>query len=76
MTHTYALLEVDASTYRDVHVRLLAADYGHAIRDGEIDMHGIALVREEPLERKGNCERCGALIYLDHPHICNTERTA
>lgn len=25
-------------------------------------------------ELRGNCPRCSALIYLDHAHICNTER--
>ena len=77
VTHTYALLEVDFSTYDDVRERLLAVDYGHAISvEGEIDMHGIALVREASAARVGNCPTCGALIYLDHAHICNTERSA
>lgn len=76
VTHTYATLEVGASTHADVRDRLLAVDYGHAINvEGEIDMHGIALVAESPPWRKGNCPRCGALIYLDHAHICNTERS-
>jgi hypothetical protein len=26
-------------------------------------------------EPQGNCERCGALHYLGHAHICNTERS-
>lgn len=47
MTHTYATLEVSAAAYDEVKSRLLAVDYGHTINDeGEIDMHGIALVRE------------------------------
>jgi hypothetical protein len=28
--------------------------------------------RNEP---KGNCPLCGALHYLGHAHICNTERS-
>lgn len=51
MTHTYALLTVSGSTYREVRRLLLDAGYSHAIHvDGDprepevIDMHGIALV--------------------------------
>ena len=45
MTHTYALLEVSNATYQEVKRKLMDAGYAHAINsDGEIDMHGIALV--------------------------------
>lgn len=44
MTHTYALLEVLPSTWRDVRKRLEQADYDHAFHDNAIDMHGIALI--------------------------------
>lgn len=46
-THTYALLEVSDRCYDEVEARLKNVEYGHAISDeGEIDMHGIALVKE------------------------------
>ena len=45
MTHTYALLEVSNATYQEVKRKLMDAGYAHAINsDGEIDMHGIALI--------------------------------
>ncbi len=48
VTHTYATLEVSAAAYEEIKSKLLAAEYQHAINDeGEIDMHGIALVREK-----------------------------
>ena len=52
VTHTYAILEVDAATFADVMGRLLQAGYEHAIHDQDgravIDMHGIALRIEAP----------------------------
>jgi len=47
MTHTYALLEVSASVYDEVEHLLRAAGSDEAIQDGEIDMHGLALVKAE-----------------------------
>jgi hypothetical protein len=48
-THTYALLEVSAAAYDEVASKLRACGYGSSINDeGEIDMHGIALVRSQP----------------------------
>jgi len=48
MTHTYVLMEVSKETYKEIYDKLMAADYVHAINDkGEMDMHGIALVKEE-----------------------------
>ena len=45
MTHTYALLEVSNAAYQEVKRKLIDAGYGSAVNsDGEIDMHGIALV--------------------------------
>jgi len=47
MSHTYALLEVSSSAYDEIKRKLLDAGYGHAINaEGEIDMHGIALVKD------------------------------
>lgn len=76
MSHTYAVLDVSQEAYEEIARKLRAAEYGHVFVDDVIDMHGIALNREpEQFERKGHCPRCGALIYLGHPHICNTMRS-
>ncbi len=45
-THTYAVLEVERSTFADVRQRLRAAGYEHAFDRDVIDMHGIALRAE------------------------------
>lgn len=48
MSHTYALLDVSPSSYEEIKAKLLEAGYSHAINDrGEIDMHGLALVKGE-----------------------------
>lgn len=59
MTHTYALLEVSESTYKEISEKLKAAGYSHAFhteegKNGEpaIDMHGIALTIKE--KKHGN----------------------
>ncbi len=55
-THTYALLAVSNSAYCEIRRLLVEAGYAGVINAvGEIDMHGIALVRD----RKGhdNLER-------------------
>jgi hypothetical protein len=43
MTHTYATLDVPRAVFAFVKRALLAAGYEHAVSDGLIDMHGIAL---------------------------------
>jgi hypothetical protein len=49
VTHTYALLPVSKATYDEIAATLRAAEYDHVFGDdGEIDMHGIALVIEKP----------------------------
>jgi hypothetical protein len=46
-THTYALLGVSQRTYSEVAALLHNAGYDHCFGpDGEIDMHGIALVAD------------------------------
>lgn len=48
MSHTYALLEVSPLVYAAIEDKLLAAGYQDAIdSDGVIDLHGLALKREE-----------------------------
>lgn len=44
-THTYALVEVSASTYQEIKKILEEAGYHHAIDEkfNVIDMHGLAL---------------------------------
>jgi hypothetical protein len=45
-THTYVLLEVSGAAYDEIETKLRDACYEHVFNDkGEIDMHGIALVR-------------------------------
>jgi len=47
VTRTSVTLEVSAAVYDEVRSELEAAGYGHCFTEaGEIDMHGIALVRE------------------------------
>jgi len=60
-THSYVTLEVSAIAYEEIKKKLLAADYGHTINaSGEIDMHGIALVRGyEKYEHDHECGTCG-----------------
>ncbi len=48
MTHTYAILEVSESAWSEVSSKLKDAGHAHALLDGLIDMHGIAL-KAEPL---------------------------
>lgn len=58
MTHTFATLEVSAAAYDEIMLKLRDAGYEHAIlswaadhgRKDVIDMHGIGLVRADPLE--------------------------
>jgi len=46
-THTYVTMEVPKELHDLVRANMEAAGYQHAINDeGEIDMHGIALVAE------------------------------
>ena len=47
MTHTYALLEVSEEAWEEIRKRLIEAGRRDVDKDGEIDMHGIALVKEE-----------------------------
>lgn len=47
MTHTYVVLEVSRSAYDEIRNLLQGAGYWHCFPrggDGEIDMHGIALL--------------------------------
>lgn len=46
-THTYVTLELSASAYDEIFKKMQAAEYDDAINaEGEIDMQGIAVVRE------------------------------
>ena len=47
-THTYVTLEISAAAYDEIAAKLLKAGYSHCFNDdGEIDMHGLALVKSE-----------------------------
>lgn len=48
MTYTYARLPVSKPTYDEIAGKLRDAGYHHCFEDGDIDMHGIGLVVEEP----------------------------
>lgn len=50
MTHTYVTLEVSPTAYDEIAAKLRAAGYGHVRENGEIDLHGLGLVRgaEQP----------------------------
>lgn len=44
-THTYVTLEVSQAAYNEIATKLREAGYDHVFGDdGEIDMHGLALV--------------------------------
>lgn len=47
-THTFALVDVPPEFYALVRQKLLDAGYDHAVDDkeGTLDMHGLALVKE------------------------------
>lgn len=48
MSHTFATLDVSPSAYKEIADKLRNAGYSHALgAGGEIDMHGIALTKEE-----------------------------
>jgi hypothetical protein len=45
MTYTYAVLEVSDATYEEIAKKLKAAGYDDVLgEDGELDMHGIAIL--------------------------------
>ena len=47
MSYTYAILDVSAPTFEEIAAKLKKAGYDHCF-DGEvIDMHGIAIKKEE-----------------------------
>lgn len=57
MTRTYTLLEVSSSTYAEIKAALQDAGYAHAInKEGEIDMHGIAITLGAAIAR--HCTIC------------------
>jgi hypothetical protein len=44
-THTYVTMQLSAAAYAEIKEKMVAAGYDHVFgRDGEIDMHGIAVV--------------------------------
>lgn len=45
VTHTYALMQISQAAYAEICAKMRNAGYDHAFNDdGEIDMHGIAVV--------------------------------
>lgn len=49
MTHTYVECAVSHAAHREIEALLRKAGYDHAIEDGVIDMHGLALVIDAEL---------------------------
>ncbi len=61
MTHTYAILDVSADTFREIQMKLEAAGYQHAFKEDDtgaliIDLHGVAL-RDEDGDEGPACDR-------------------
>jgi hypothetical protein len=47
-THTYVTMELSVPAYEEIAEKMRAAEYDHAFgREGEIDMHGIAVTKLE-----------------------------
>lgn len=73
-THTYVVLDVSSAAWREIHDKLMAADYGHAFHDDVIDMHGIALAQEAPnvleikdcVQSNGACPKCNTEDFLSY----------
>lgn len=61
-TYTFAVMEVSPVAYEEIKKKLEEAGYQHAIRDGLLDMHGIALGLEE---KPGDC-----LNYREYGLLC------
>lgn len=68
-THTFVQLALSPAVFREIYDKLRAAGYMHAfIHDGErliIDMHGIAVVPEEP--ERASVEPCPAPLLQPGP---------
>jgi len=73
-THTYTLLELSDQAYDEIAIKLRDAGYDHAFtKNGEIDMHGIGVVRTpDTSEIKGLRCNCvgptGHSGYIGNPY--------
>lgn len=47
MTHTFAILKVSNAVYEEIKNKLVQAGYGHALIEEYLDMHGLALAKED-----------------------------
>lgn len=80
-THTYAVMNLTARSYAEVRMRMLAADYSHAIhknaREEVIDMHGIAIAALPPPPACGallvNLTEGGDEVVINHPDLLTDE---
>jgi len=64
-THTYAILDVSAETFREIQMKLLAAGYQHTFQEdaaGElvIDLHGVA-IRDEDADTDVDCNHLSVI---------------
>lgn len=78
MTYTYAIMEISQSAYDEIATKMRDADYGHAFgADGEIDMHGIAVMPiqvEQPVApsnlRWYVCPTCDYKFHATDERFC------
>jgi hypothetical protein len=56
MTYTFVTMEISKAAYEEIAAKMRDAGYDHAFdEDGEIDMHGIALV---PVDAERSDSQC------------------
>lgn len=67
MTYTYVTMGVSQAVFNEVRRRLLDAGYTHAVEDGTLDMHGIALVVQEEVMVPEGFKRVFFLQYGTEP---------
>ena len=77
MTRTYAIMELSDAAYCEIANQMRIAGYEYAFgRNGEIDMHGIAVVRSvgalnsAPRREQGqHCTTCQCAAMHDERHV-------
>jgi hypothetical protein len=76
VTYTFAELEISAAAYDEIAARLRAADYGHVfVKDGLMDMHGIALSRAPDTRPKPTIAELESILMSedDRPVMVNAD---
>lgn len=75
MTHTYATLEISELAFKEIEAKLKAAGYDHVFDGNIIDMHGLALIKEQG-EPTGLCLECGGYCYDGKQFCCSSHEAA